>query len=66
MSFKCTRDLADDTEATIAHATQLWPCFDLPNVRNKVPEPRLGRRRSRSSPRGININTTLRFSIERY
>src|SRR5215470_2561114 len=37
VSFECTPDLADDTEATIAQATSLWHRLDQPNVMIKVP-----------------------------
>src|SRR6185312_3109149 len=37
MSFECTPDLADDTEATIAQACDLWQRLDEPNVMIKVP-----------------------------
>ena len=37
ISFECTPDLADDTEATIAQATDLWQRLGQPNVMIKVP-----------------------------
>lgn len=37
ISFECTPDLADDTEATIAQARVLWERLDQPNVMIKVP-----------------------------
>ncbi len=37
VSFECTPDLADDTEATIAQALELWDRLELPNVMIKVP-----------------------------
>jgi len=37
ISFECTPDLADDTDATIAQATELWRRLDRPNVMIKVP-----------------------------
>jgi transaldolase len=36
ISFECTPDLADDTEATIAQAIGLWRRLDQPNVMIKV------------------------------
>src|ERR1700761_3596187 len=35
ISFECTPDLADDTEATIAQATDLWRRLDLPRSRSR-------------------------------
>ena len=37
VSFECTPDLADDTQATIAQAQALWRRLDRPNVMIKVP-----------------------------
>jgi transaldolase len=37
ISFECTPDLADDTEATIDQATSLWQRLAQPNVMIKVP-----------------------------
>ena len=37
ISFECTPDLADNTEATIAQATTLWQRLGRPNVMIKVP-----------------------------
>src|SRR5437588_6970465 len=37
ISFECTPDLADDTDATIAQATDLWSRIAQPNVMIKVP-----------------------------
>jgi transaldolase len=37
ISFECTPDLADDTEATIEQATDLWLRLNQPNVMIKVP-----------------------------
>jgi transaldolase len=67
ISFECTPDLADDTEATIAQVTDLWHRLDQPNVMIKVPgtEPGLSAIEELTR-RGININITLLFSIERY
>ena len=44
VSFECTPDVADDTEATIEQALDLWRRLDLPNVLIKVPGDRGGRR----------------------
>ena len=67
ISFECTPDLADDTEATIAQATDLWRRLSRPNVMIKVPGTRAGLPAIEElTRRGLNINVTLLFSIERY
>jgi transaldolase len=67
ISFECTPDLADDTEATIAQATDLWERLAQPNVMIKVPGTRAGLPAIEElTRRGLNINITLLFSIERY
>ena len=67
ISFECTPDLADDTEATIAQATDLWQRLGQPNVMIKVPGTVAGLPAIEElTRRGLNINITLLFSIERY
>jgi transaldolase len=67
MSFECTPDLADDTAATIAQASDLWARLDRPNVMIKVPGTEAGLPAIEElTARGININITLLFSIARY
>lgn len=67
ISFECTPDLADDTEATIAQATSLWQRLAQPNVMIKVPGTAAGLPAIEElTRRGVNINITLLFSIERY
>jgi transaldolase len=67
VSFECTPDLADDTEATIAQATSLWQRLAQPNVMIKVPGTAAGLPAIEElTRRGVNINITLLFSIERY
>lgn len=67
ISFECTPDLADDTEATIAQATELWERLDQPNVMIKVPGTAAGLPAIEElTKRGVNVNITLLFSIERY
>jgi transaldolase len=67
ISFECTPDLADDTEATIAQAANLWRRLAEPNVMIKVPGTEAGLPAIEElTRRGININITLLFSIERY
>jgi transaldolase len=67
ISFECTPDLADDTEATIAQATDLWQRLHLPNVMIKVPGTPAGLPAIEElTRRGVNVNVTLLFAIERY
>ena len=67
ISFECTPDLADDTQATIAQARELWQRLDQPNAMIKVPGTAAGLPAIEQLLReGVNINITLLFSIERY
>jgi len=67
ISFECTPDLADDTEGTIAQAISLWQRLDQPNVMIKVPGTVAGLLAIEElTRRGVNVNVTLLFSIERY
>jgi transaldolase len=67
VSFECTPDLADDTEATIAQALQLWGTLGLRNVMIKVPATAAGVPAIEElTARGVNVNVTLLFSVERY
>jgi transaldolase len=67
ISFECTPDLADDTEATIAQAISLWRRLAQPNVMIKVPGMVAGLLAIEElTRRGVNVNVTLLFSIERY
>jgi transaldolase len=67
ISFECTPDLADDTEATIAQALDLWHRLDRPNVMIKVPGTEAGLPAIEElTRRGVNVNITLLFWIERY
>ncbi|HEV3486545.1 MAG TPA: transaldolase, partial [Vicinamibacterales bacterium] len=67
VSFECTPDLADDAHATIAQAIDLWQRLDLPNVMIKVPGTEAGLPAIEElTRRGVNVNVTLLFSIERY
>lgn len=67
VSFECTPDLADDTTATVAQATDLWGRLDLPNVMIKVPGTVAGLSAIEELTRlGINVNVTLLFSVDRY
>jgi hypothetical protein len=55
ISFECTPDLADDTEATIAQALDLWQRLAQPNVMIKVRSSSRG-----STPRSIRSSTSAR------
>jgi transaldolase len=67
VSFECTPDLADDTQATITQALELWDRLARPNVMIKVPATEAGVPAIEElTARGININVTLLFSLERY
>jgi transaldolase len=67
VSFECTPDLADDADATVAQATKLWKRLDLPNVMIKVPATDAGVIAiEQLTVRGINVNVTLLFSVDRY
>ncbi|MFL5910792.1 MAG: transaldolase [Gaiellaceae bacterium] len=67
VSFECTPDLADDTEGTIEQALDLWGRLSLPNVMIKVPATEAGLPAiEQLTARGVNVNVTLLFSIQRY
>jgi transaldolase len=67
VSFECTPDLADDTQATIVQASDLWHRLNEPNVMIKVPGTEAGLPAIEElTRRGVNVNVTLLFAIERY
>jgi transaldolase len=67
ISFECTPDLANDTEATIAQAMELWQRLSEPNVMIKVPGTEAGLPAIEElTRRGVNVNVTLLFSLQRY
>jgi transaldolase len=67
ISFECTPDLADDTEATIEQAIDLWDRLDRPNAMIKVPATEAGIPAIEElTARGVNVNITLLFSLARY
>jgi transaldolase len=67
VSFECTPDLADDTQATIAQALDLWNRLARPNVMIKVPATEAGIPAIEElTARGVNVNITLLFSLARY
>jgi transaldolase len=67
ISFECTPDLADDTEATIEQAVELWARVDRHNAMIKVPATEAGIPAIEElTARGVNVNITLLFSLARY
>jgi transaldolase len=67
VSFECTPDLADDAEATIAQALDLWRRLDEPNVMIKVPGTEAGLVAIEELTRlGVNVSVTLLFAVGRY
>ncbi len=67
VSFECTPDLAGDTAATIEQAARLWNRLARPNVMIKVPATAAGVPAIEElTARGLNINVTLLFAVERY
>lgn len=66
-SFECTPDLADDAEATIEQATELWQRLARRNVMIKVPATDAGLVAIEElTRRGLNVNVTLLFGVRRY
>src|SRR6185437_1301027 len=64
ISFECTPDLADDTEATIAQAFDLWERLGERNVMIKVPGTEAGLPAVEElTRRGVNVNITLLFAV---
>jgi transaldolase len=67
VSIEVNPHLADDTEGTIAEVERLWTRVDRPNVMVKIPGTKAGLPAIRQClARGININITLLFSVDRY
>jgi transaldolase len=67
VSFECTPDLADDTQATIEQALDLWRRLGRPNAMIKVPATAAGVPAIEElTARGVNVNVTLLFSVARY
>ncbi len=59
--------LANDTTGTIAEAHRLWKLVDRPNLMIKIPATKAGIPAIRKCiADGLNINTTLIFSLDRY
>lgn len=67
VSLEVSPTLAHDTEGTVREAERLWHAVDRPNVMIKIPGTKAGLPAiTRCLARGINVNVTLLFSLERY
>jgi len=67
VSLEVSPYLANDTDATIKQAQELWDRVDRPNLMVKIPATREGIPAIRASiAAGININVTLIFALDRY
>jgi transaldolase len=67
VSIEVDPRLAHDTVATAAQAVELWESVDRPNVMIKIPATEAGLPAITATiAKGINVNVTLIFSVERY
>ena len=67
VSIEVDPDLANETDATTAQATDLWKIVDRPNVLIKIPATKAGLPSIASvTGEGVSVNVTLIFAIERY
>ena len=67
VSLEVAPGLAHDTDATAAEAAHLWWLVDRPNLFIKIPATVAGLPAITTSiARGISVNVTLIFSLERY
>jgi transaldolase len=67
VSLEVAPGLAHDADATAAEAAHLWWLVDRPNLFIKIPATREGLAAITTSiARGISVNVTLIFSLERY
>jgi transaldolase/glucose-6-phosphate isomerase len=67
VSLEVSPYLANDTSATAREAHELWKRVDRPNLMIKIPGTQAGLPAiTQSIARGINVNVTLIFSLERY
>ncbi|WP_407918502.1 transaldolase, partial [Kitasatospora sp. NE20-6] len=67
VSIEVDPRLAHETAPTVAEAKQLWWLVDRPNVLIKIPATRAGLPAiTEVIARGISVNVTLIFSLERY
>src|ERR687895_608678 len=66
-SIEVEPDLAEDADASLARARELWGRLDRPNVFIKIPATEAGIPAIENAiAEGININVTLMFSVEIY
>jgi transaldolase len=67
VSLEVAPGLANDTDATAAEAAHLWWLVDRPNLFIKIPATEAGLPAITTSiAKGISVNVTLIFSLERY
>jgi transaldolase len=67
VSFECTPDLAEDTEATVSQALEVRNRLDVPNLLIKVAATDAGITAIEElTAHGVSVNVTLLFSVERY
>ncbi len=67
VSLEVSPALAHDTEATVAEVERLWRAVARPNVMIKIPATQEGLPAiARSIAKGINVNVTLLFDVDRY
>jgi transaldolase len=66
-SIEVEPDLAEDADATLARARELWSRLDRPNVFIKIPATEAGIPAIENAiAEGINVNVTLMFSVAIY
>jgi transaldolase len=66
-SIEVEPDLAEDADATLARARELWTRLDRPNVFIKIPATEAGIPAIENAiAEGINVNVTLMFSVDIY
>ena len=67
VSIEVDPRLADDTEATVSQAVELWKIVDRPNLFIKIPATTAGMAAITATvAEGISVNVTLVFSVERH
>lgn len=67
VSIEVDPRLANETDATVTQAQQLWEIVDRPNAMIKIPATKAGLPAiARTLGQGISVNVTLIFSVDRY
>ena len=67
VSIEVEPGLANNTEATVAQALELWKTVDRPNLMVKIPATVEGLPAiTRTLAEGVSVNVTLIFSVQRY